>query len=831
MNNVITIHDIHKRLRGINQRNTDQYMLEHCAKHVDIALENAIPKDLMKSIETIVRHSNPVMFESALQLFDALYEHGTTSQMVKMCNYICEEAVPRVRDAKETNTNLKRKIGRTKSKIATKISNNIADAQNEVLGKIHAAQGNFKKNTQQIKNNVNKGLKPMKKNEAYIECYEKISEALGRVEDCDRILENYDMLSRRYNLEKIIIENTRMNDYQDTVHELAKLIDTYNMPNIVKFNTLIETAWYGFEQNGIKYDKSKLLETASDYFMMKPNGYKDCMTIFENTVIFKPEDMPEGMQVLTEIDPKDNPPEGVFQTIDHINDSIMDTLSESTLPELVMEGTDFNKIFSDYKKENGENKESKLMMLVRKMYTKNVSNIVDGTPNFLNWIRLVLVLGTCAIHPVVLAVAAIGDIFARLHFERSETEKMIKCFDDEIKKTNAKIKSTKNAEEQQRLKAYLKSLKDAKRKIDDYYDQMLTDKELDNKYSGSDEKDSFDDLKADITDGADKDDDDFGDFDMDWDDDEFLEAAVDTISIVGNIADSMPDFNRLNRDIINSTDMFNADDIDALSKLTVMYPDVWSPELMENVYLSQINKIHKGKVMYENALARYLVLNAYNAGLNSFKSIDRKIPNTIGSYVSEFALLSEAANALDMIIETHKNKNLMVEASFTNSLKMASEKLKKTMVKLSDKDRTMSKNIDVTLSQFKKAVENSLTNDNREAVIKGSVLPSASKIIKLAITTGALWLVQPALAVITCLGYLGLSSKHKIKERQLILDEIEIELKMCQKYIDIAESKDDMKALKELLTIQRNLQRQQQRIKYKMKVDFNQNPHSPDDED
>ena len=90
-------------------------------------------------------------------------------------------------------------------------------------------------------------------------------------------------------------------------------------------------------------------------------------------------------------------------------------------------------------------------------------------------------------------------------------------------------------------------------------------------------------------------------------------------------------------------------------------------------------------------------------------------------------------------------------------------------------------------------------------------------------------MVNPAVAVITCLGYLGLSAKHKIKERQMVLDEIEIELKMCEKYIDIAESKNDMKSLKQLLTIQRNLQRQQQRIKYKMKVDFNQNPNSPDD--
>ena len=78
------------------------------------------------------------------------------------------------------------------------------------------------------------------------------------------------------------------------------------------------------------------------------------------------------------------------------------------------------------------------------------------------------------------------------------------------------------------------------------------------------------------------------------------------------------------------------------------------------------------------------------------------------------------------------------------------------------------------------------------------------------------------LAVIGALGYLGISKKYQAKERQLIIDELDTELKMCEKYIEIAESKNDMKGLKKLLTIQKELQRQQQRIKYKMKVDFKQ---------
>ena len=69
---------------------------------------------------------------------------------------------------------------------------------------------------------------------------------------------------------------------------------------------------------------------------------------------------------------------------------------------------------------------------------------------------------------------------------------------------------------------------------------------------------------------------------------------------------------------------------------------------------------------------------------------------------------------------------------------------------------------------------------------------------------------------------LGVSSKLKAKERQMIIDEIEIELKMCEKYLEIAERKNDMKATRQLLMIQRDLQRQLQRIKYKMKVELGQ---------
>ena len=135
----------------------------------------------------------------------------------------------------------------------------------------------------------------------------------------------------------------------------------------------------------------------------------------------------------------------------------------------------------------------------------------------------------------------------------------------------------------------------------------------------------------------------------------------------------------------------------------------------------------------------------------------------------------------------------------------------------------MSKRIDGSMESLRRSIEKSLTTDNREAIIKGQVIPSASKIIKMTITGGVAWMLNPCLAVIGAIGALAMSKKLQKKERQLLLDEINIELEMCEKYLKIAEEKDDLKATRELLQIQKRLQREKSRLTYKAKYHYNDN--------
>ena len=70
--------------------------------------------------------------------------------------------------------------------------------------------------------------------------------------------------------------------------------------------------------------------------------------------------------------------------------------------------------------------------------------------------------------------------------------------------------------------------------------------------------------------------------------------------------------------------------------------------------------------------------------------------------------------------------------------------------------------------------------------------------------------------------YLMQKKKNQRRVNNSFFFDIEIELKMCERYLKQAEEKNDMKAIRQIEMTQRNLQRQQQRIKYKMHVIYNQ---------
>lgn len=816
---MITIRDIHKRLKLLPESaNIGSNYLPYLNK-AESVINSENPEKIMRMIETGINDaSNSILLETMLSLYDALYLYGNEHHIKTYANMIAEDYVPKVRDAKEAQTNLRRKLGRIKTAATTKVNSNIEDITTAINKAIEGLKGNYATNISAIKSNVQKGLPKRKaskaKNEAFIQGYERIIEATTKMIYCDRILDNYNRISKRFNIDKVIQENVYTNGIDDTIIHICHLLETYDVPDKVKYNTVLETVWYGFNKNYVDCAPSHYTTLITDYFMAKGNNRGMCTKLLEASMVVKKDDYDGDLEVLTEEEPEED--EIKFEAMAFQDQIRAHVVGYSGNPDIVLkEEANFNKIFNDFKKSDDRHKENKFQMLIRKLYAKNPKDIIQGTPSLLNYVRLVFVLGSCAIHPIIGGVALLTDIFLGLHTQRKETEAMLKCFKNEIAVSKKKMNSTTDPEEKVRLKSYIKELEKGYEKIDEYYEERLTDEEVDKKYDDNIESDdSFDDISGD--DFGDFDDDDFGDFE-DFDDMDFNESFI---CKAGILAERYADIPHKEFDDSMLSEMIKTAPIicSEMADIALYYPSIVDPIKLESVIMEELNALkHKESAAYTMGL-----LTDAKSKLE-YSSI-KPVPDatTLTEYESCLDDTVSILESLNDILQACHYYHPLIEGSFTNSIKLASEKVKRTLTKLSDKERQVSKNIDLAANNTKKAMEKSLTADNREAVIKGSVLPSASKTIKLAITTAGLGLINPALAVIGALGYLGMSKSYKHKERQMVIDEIEIELKMCEKYIEIAESKNDMKALKKLLTIQRELERQRQRIKYNMQVKFGQ---------
>ena len=158
----------------------------------------------------------------------------------------------------------------------------------------------------------------------------------------------------------------------------------------------------------------------------------------------------------------------------------------------------------------------------------------------------------------------------------------------------------------------------------------------------------------------------------------------------------------------------------------------------------------------------------------------------------------------------------LAQEGVKENIKMVGIKAKKAAQKLLDIEKRISDKIDSTIDKLQDNIDKERTEKNREAIIKGRVCPQASALLKLILGSGALsLLINPALGLITFLSGIALSKKSTEKERQYIMDEIEVELKMVEKEMSLAESNNDLKAVRKLLILQKKLRREKQRILYK----------------
>lgn len=801
----LNMEDINKRIYALTH---DSYLEETI---VDIyndkgvfLKENAI--NCIKKWSGLNKDTN-IAFTTAIDIFSEICMNCRNNDIKNAYKYLYEGII-KVKDSNSLGNVIKMRNSRIKTKIPTKINKNNEKVSNAIKSAIDSLSSKL----------AAKGAPVTTEEtiELVDECFNLLEERVNEIKHCDVIINNYNKISKRYNLDKIISEVCYDNDMYQCINEICQCIDTYNTPFSHKYNAALETSYFLFNKHFMNYPSDKIIESVTDYFIFNHNYnnmINDIKLVKENSILFDNDDFNSINYLFEENNIITNKDINIQEQVDSYGLESYESMNENVIDKTkdYLKGnpderkdSDIKEMINDFRKQcaKNENKDSNFMItnfkaIITKIFSKNADQIVNELPNMFSIIRASFVLTATSINPVIGLITLITNGIIKHTLSRKQTEKIVTAYKNEIDSVNKKLEKTKDNNTKERLQKYLNELEKDLDKIKQYQSNLYTDEE-------NDERDlyDFDD-----------------DFDFDFDEDsEFNESQLIQLSSViaiGNLVSSINEAlldNNLTDIINNNLSRFNDEAIDGITDLTLALPVVLEKNKLCEAMVDEIKNIRSKENLYTDD---YIRIDCLNNNIYKLKESSSTFTNNnIKSIMCYLSCINEIANM--------PNNDYLLEMNFTNTIKLAINNLKRNVVKLSDKEKKLSNNLDVSMNNISKGIENALTNDNREAIIRGRILPSASKTIKIALATGAAWAVSPAVAVIGAIGAFACSSKLKAKERQLVLDDIEIELKMCERYLRQAEEKNDMKAIRQIEITQRNLQRQQQRIKYKMNVIYNQ---------
>ena len=813
----VTIEKINQRLYRLNYTNPNHLRDLKNVRLVDesknIFFENnAI--DLIKHWESLSEDTNSA-FEKALDAYDLMLLYGTGSGIKNSTNIIVSE-VYKVRDADALRRSLKYRFGRLRKGITSNVGNN--DVLNSFRQSINNLQNSltsgklFSKSSSPQATSDNED----KKDNNINECYRKIISEADSIYECDRIIRQYGSIHNRFNLDKLITEaaNSNMSVYE-TSYKIAEYVDTFNSPFKNKYNTALESAWYGFNKHHISCNNRTIINAVTDYYLF--NGFlteselQDIQSVEYINPVFSSDDF----NILNYME--DDSAETTLDRLDYINaaeeygaedmgsivDSIKD-LEESAI-DSILKIKDASNPDIDEVTEN--------LKMLRKMCLSNydaISNIkslkafVDHIinhndahilqkvfPPLINIIHTAFVFGS-DVHDIKYITEIIDSIEkafeSRQMLNQQEAEKILLVYDNEIDHIKSKQEKIEDGFLASRAEAYLNCITANRDSIKNY---------ISDTFSGNEESENEDEESDGLNEAA-----------------SIILISNLIRSLVSETAEDTiePDIDMI---INGNVAKFSNDTIDAITDFSITIPSIIDKEKLRESLIANRDEVRSFK---NRSMQDYIRIDCLNNNISRL-SEDKMIYNTRSDTKACIAYLM-CLNELKCMDSNSDAKYFSEAMSFTNTLKLAANNLKRSAIKLSDKEKAASNTIDMAIGQITKSMDREMSAAERERIVRGQILPPASKCIKYALMFGVTWLVNPAVAVIGALGVYFTRKKSTMKERQMALDEIEVELKMCDRYIRMYEEQNDMQKLRQCEIIQRNLYRQQQRIRYKMKVDF-----------
>lgn len=687
----------------------------------------------------------------------------------------------------------------------------------------------------------------------------------------DRILNNYEKINKRFDIDKFINEYKLYveQDKISLIEELCFKMDTFNCSKELRYNIALENITYEFYKKGISVDKETLLSTITEYFAI------------QNTDI---------------------------ESVLEINTIFTEKVKMGVLNKLKSRSTSKVREFITKLKSTEIKTPEQIRPVLRLMYSQSPQQVLDDLPNFFTWFRTFIAFSTFTINPYIGIVIMLTDQIIASRIKKGEAERMIQKYKHEKDVSQNKLNKLKSQKAKENLEKYIKGLDESIEKLENYRDSLYSERGVEDMHEMSIEKRRIlDAMNEGVTRG-------YRPYFMDTNK-FFNKYYSEYVRECSNILQEMDKYhnctgikeslninwdaykeirpNNIHHYLLETGEIYSkiahvdSDKVDMMANnlgcllkegyyisvedtdkgsdiylmteyciepdKEIIHKDILEKaEIIKNIEESLTYVVENSNILVENTkeyfneldsdiLNDLTLITSMNEFVNNSEMLDvinenmndmtpeewekfKKERDARENLKYKYVPINKDANIYrlvkmkDTIKDVKEAFEILSEGSaITNNLLIAKEKIRKAAVSLSDKDKQYSHQLDNLVDNMINKTGKNLTNKNREAVIKGSILPSASAVVKLAIASCAVGVINPALSVIAFLGGLAVAKVGTEKERQYILDEIEIELKLVDKKIQLAEHNDDTKALEQLYRVEKQLKREQTRIKYNKK--------------
>ena len=757
-----------------------------------------------------------VALHKVMEVFTIITDNDSISNIENASNIIESNIIPKLRNAKQTNKLNHYKRGWIKHK-HTSMLNDTKDNENAVakaksnggyLGNSLHPNRKYKRDIfgrkmgEVKKSGGNEQTEDQATEEKVEECFDRFSHVAYINEQCDRVLTNHQKLAKRFNLDNVVRKcPLNYQSYQDCIYNICSLIETYDIPQGLRYLITLENTMYLMHKNCVPVENSFIVETVTDYFLMSESEdydiedtIKNLKYVIENSRFFSKEDLScvEYLCINEQdiIDQLEN--EDLYPIEENkVHDMFLKFKNKKTKTikkQQKIDSLKIKKTIHDFKKSNKKSIES-FKATISRIFVNSPEGIINELPDIFAFVRLGIVIGGFAINPILGVIVMITNFFLKMKVSRERMEIVVEQYTKERDNYKKKMNETTDEKKKEKYEKLYKQYKQDVTKLEAYRDELYTEaeneKRMEEKYAKEAEENG----------------DDF-DFDMDFNFDE--QTAIEYTGVMATLYEQLSYSNaNLIAAISNNISKVSNDDIYNITEAVKLCNDIVDCPRYVNILEDEL--LRSRSIQHESyipTLQRIDGIKICISDINQvrYNSLLESTEYTI-DYLSSYNSLNESKD---------EKKGM----SFMSKLKIASQNLKRFALKAKDKDKQLSMKLDSELNRTMKSAKKAMISDSRENIIKGSFLPSASRCIHIALASGAAFLISPVLAVISLIGYIGCSKSLTEKERNLILDDIDIEIKMCDKYMKIAEDKDDLTAVREIMKTKRDLERQRARILY-----------------